>query len=64
MTDTAQKLKISDIQIDGLKKSKIHTELTIGELKVCLVTKTIQYIFTVIKIVSFYFYHCVSEFTS
>ncbi|KAJ1522388.1 hypothetical protein ONE63_002676 [Megalurothrips usitatus] len=33
MTDTAQKLKIADIQIEGLKKSKMHTELTVKELK-------------------------------
>lgn len=33
MTDTAQKLKIADLQIEGLKKSKTHTELTIQELK-------------------------------
>ncbi|XP_026281859.1 prefoldin subunit 1 [Frankliniella occidentalis] len=33
MTDTAQKLKLADLQIDGLKKSKIHSELTIQELK-------------------------------
>ena len=33
MTDTAQKLKLADMQIEGFKKSKIHTELTIHELK-------------------------------
>ncbi|KAK3915343.1 Prefoldin subunit 1 [Frankliniella fusca] len=33
MTDTAQKLKLADLQIEGLKKSKIFSELTIQELK-------------------------------
>lgn len=33
MTDTAQKLKLADMQIEGLKKSKIHTELTVQEIK-------------------------------
>ena len=43
MTDTAQKLKLADLQIDGLKKSKIHTELTIHELKVSCASSVIYY---------------------
>lgn len=34
MVETSTKLQLADIQIDGLKKSLQHAELTLKEIKV------------------------------
>lgn len=33
MIDTKQKLKLSDVQIDSLKRTKVHSEITLKEIK-------------------------------
>lgn len=33
MMDTRQKLKLQDIQTDGFRKTKQHTQLTVNEIK-------------------------------